>query len=331
MAFTLVDYLKIAKTSLRAGVIKNLLRYSDLIGLVPFENVDALKILQKRWKTLPDVSWRDIGGAFGTGTGQTEDIEEALYDIGHNIDIDKAFMRAKAVVVDPMQLQINMVTQSISYEFNDKVINGSPVVDAKAVWGLKYRVGLLPASQTIYGDAAGNGTGAETRVLASSANMQWFLDQLDNLIDAVGGAPAEADPVVTALLMNKKTYQGVRSIMRRQKLLDVTQDQFGRRINSYMGVRLIDVGLKKDKSTEIITNTEDPGDGGSDSSSVYAVRIGSANDEAFTGIQLFPLETNDIGLLEAGNAFRVNVDWMIGFLGLSDYYAARLQGFLMAA
>jgi len=162
--------------------------------------------------------------------------------------------------------------------------------------------------------------------------MQNFLDDLNALINRVGGAVAhehDDDPQIV-LLMNRRTFEGVTSILRRQKLLDVTQDQFGRRHFSYMGSRLIDVGLKADKSTQIITDTE-AATAGNVSSSVYAVKLGAPEDEALTGIELYPLETNDVGLVEAGTAYRSSVDWLIGFLAVSDYYAARLYKFQMTA
>jgi len=112
MAVTLVDYLKAAKTPFRASIIQNLLRYSDLMGLVPFESVEGLKIKARRWETLPSVSWLDIGGSFGTGTGEIEELEEALYWIGHNIDIPKPIMRAKNQVVDPMVMLSTSTTSS---------------------------------------------------------------------------------------------------------------------------------------------------------------------------------------------------------------------------
>lgn len=332
MGVTLNEYLKTVETDLRAGVIKNLLRYSDLIGLVRFETISGLRAKALRWMTLPDVTWRDLNDDYGTGTGTVEEIEEALYDLGHYVDIEKLFIEAKDHVVDPMVLQINMVTQSLSFEFNDKFINGSPIVDPKGVWGLAYRISKLPASQTMYLDANGDGTGATLKVLAAGdANKKIFIDKLDELIDLVGGVSAHEPDRVTAILMNKKTFQNVRSILRDLNWLNQSKDQFGRTIYDYAGARLIDVGLKADKATGIILNTETFGNSESSGSSMYAVNLTGGDSEGFFGVQLHPLKTDDVGILESRTKYRTVINWPIGFMGLSDYYAARACGFEMAA
>jgi hypothetical protein len=124
--------------------------------------------------------------------------------------------------------------------------------------------------------------------------------------------------------MNKKMLLCLRAVLRAEKLLDNTKDMFDRVVDVYQGCRLVDIGVKADQTTEIITNTEDP-DGlyTSDiSTSIYAVKFGIG--EFLWGIQEYPMEVTDKGLLEAMPVYRTEVDWPLGLAHIDPRSIARL-------
>lgn len=110
---------------------------------------------------------------------------------------------------------------------------------------------------------------------------------------------------------------------------------------------MIDVGLKSDLATEIITGTEDPGDAGNDSTSIYVVRFGGISHKDASGqttvmdddglrlIQLKGTSLSPYDLPEptAGNApiIAQRIDWAIGLRQAGRYSVVRLKGFKMAA
>jgi hypothetical protein len=215
-----------------------------------------------------------------------------------------------------------MKLKAMAFEWNDTFINGNEVtVDEDEFNGLKYRVGQFPERQRIYTDASGDGTGAALLVLSTAATQHQLLDALHEASHNVGGADA--------FFMNEKTYLYLSSILRRQSLLDTTQDSFDRAINSFLGAPLIDVGLKADGSTEIITNTETDASG-NDATSIYAVKFGL--DEGLVGLQLDNLDAYVVTEeLDSKPAKRIRIDWANGLATLGDYCICRIMGFEMAA
>jgi len=134
--------------------------------------------------------------------------------------------------------------------------------------------------------------------------------------------------------MNENTLLQFEAALRRTspQLLSVNKDSFDREITSFGGIPMIDVGLLSDKSTEIITSTEDPGDGGNDATSIYALRIDT--DDGLCGLQKegsTPEPYDPLGgaELESGPQYLRRIDWAVGLLNISNYCIARIKGFRM--
>lgn len=331
MAITLADLAKQEKSPLKKGVLLNLLRYSNLLGLVPFENADSLTNIVVRWKTLPSTGFRKIGGTYSESTGTTEQITEGVYALGGEIKFDRVFDMVKNTIEDPKVTQTKMKSKAIAFSFNDYFINGDHAVDADGFEGLNKRIAsYLPTRQNLALSAAFDPT-------ASTANEHTLVDNLHNLIDLAGlrkgstvkyggkgTTPAGTDG---ALLMNRDTFLGVARVLRRLSLLDTTQDNFGREISLFDSIPLVDVGLKADQSTEIIANTY--GAGGNETR-IFAVRFGT--DDGLTGIQLNnpdaydPIAAGEGAGNTTGPQKLLRIDWWVGLAGFGSYYAARLTG-----
>ena len=314
MAVTIADLAKQSKDPLQASVLENLLRYSDLLNLLPFENVTALTSVVVRWATLPRADFRKLNAGYTEGSGQTEQIEEGIKIMGGDVDIDRMFDRVTNVIQPVATTQTLMKLKAMAYNFNYYFIAGSPTVDANGFYGIDYRVSTLPSRQKF---ALGT-AGTPFDVTSSTANEHKFLDGLHKLNKVVGGADA--------YFMNEAMWLGVSGVLRRLGLLDTTKDSYDREFVSFMGAPLIDIGLKADQTTEIITDTQDPGDGGDDTTSIYAVKFGS--DEGLTGIQLNDLEAYWVGgdnhELEDKPVRRLRIDWGVGLAGFGSYYAAQM-------
>jgi len=127
--------------------------------------------------------------------------------------------------------------------------------------------------------------------------------------------------------MNKKMLLALRSILRKEKLLDNTRDMFDRIVDVYQGVKLADIGVKADQTTEIITSTEElEAAGAAESTSIYAVKFGIG--ELLWGIQEYPLEVTDKGLLEATPVYRTELDWPLGLALADPRSIGRLYGII---
>jgi hypothetical protein len=163
---------------------------------------------------------------------------------------------------------------------------------------------------------------------ASTANARKFIDKFEEaMYKAGGGLGGEA----RIALMNEGIYWGFGRVLRYLSvsggpLLDLTKDQFGREQLTYKGAQFVDVGLKVDQSTEIITDTEDPGDGGNDGTSIYFVPF--SDEQGITGIQLGGMEVYDPlsgGERESKPTKLVRIDWWCGLAGFGSYGPTRLS------
>jgi len=284
MAVTLADVAKVSKEPLQKGILLNLLRYSDILGILPFEQAAALDNIVVRWAELPAVASRKIGGAYTESTGTTEQLTEAIRPMGGDVDVDKILEALPNVLEKPSVTQINMKTKALAFYFNYLFINGGPTVDADAFNGLEYRVEQLDKVRS--GQKLVIGTmGTPYDPTVSTATEHVFIDKLHDLDALVGGA--------SAFFCNKGVRMGVGRVLRRAGVLDTTRDQFDRTVY-----------------------------GGTDTTSIYAVRFGQP--EGLVGVQLNQLDaylvTNE---LEAQPSKRWRIDWVVGLAGFGDNYAAR--------
>jgi len=320
MAFTVNDYAKQETDPLRKGILMNLLRYSNVIGLVPFEDVNSLDSIAVRWETLPEAAFRKINDGYTEGSGRTEQITESVKGLGGDVDFDRVFDKVSNYIEHPRVTQTKMKTKATAFVFNYYFVRGSPVLDADGFYGLEYRVDNLPARQKFALGAAGTPYDCTVDV----AHEHGFLDGLHELNALVGGADA--------YFCNFGMRLGLGKVLRRLGLLDTTKDQFDREVYGFGGAPIIDVGLQHDQATEIIIDTEDPGDGVGDTTSIYAVKFGL--DDGLIGIQLDNLEAYWVGgdehELEAKPAKRLRIDWWVGLAGFGSYYAARMYNLMPA-
>jgi len=314
MAVTLNDLAKLSREPLRTMVIEDLVRDSDLLAIVPFESINTLETIVTSWDTLPSVGFRKIGGGYTESSGTHKQDKYAVKPMGIDIDIDNLLLKQAETFQKLDAAQIQMALKSVACTFAYYFIKGSPAVDADGFYGLEYLVDTLPARQKFALGTAGTPYDAT----ADAAHEQAFLDGLHRLSKVVGGADA--------FFMNEEMYLGVGKVLRRANLLDVTKDQYDRTFKTFGKGKLIDVGLQSDQATEIITDTEDPGDEGDDTTSIYAVRFDET--DGLTAIQNGELDAYWVGgddhELEAKPGKRIRIDWAVGLAPAGRYCIARM-------
>jgi hypothetical protein len=313
--FTLVELSKIETDTLRKSVIDALLMESNLMEMVPWETIGALATTVVRMGTLPSVGFRKVNEGYTIGTGALEQKVEHISLMGGYFDTDKAIARARNTIASARAITQVMMTKAIAYKFNDKFINGNPESDPEEFKGLKERVSDLYdegyTGQLVDFECDGVG------ILNSSTHSHDFLNFLDKLIYQIKGHNPDY------LLMNSKMLLALRAVLRKEKLLDKTKDSFDRYIDMYGGARLIDIGVTADQTTEIIPEVETAAGAatGGESTSIYACKFGIG--EFLWGIQEYPLEVEDKGLLKDKPIYRTEMDWPLGLAMADPYSIAR--------
>lgn len=324
MAYTLAQLAKLEVDPLRKYVIMNLLRDAKLMELIPWVNVDSLTVAATRWRVLPTVAFRAINAAYTANEGDTEQVWESLYIMGGEIYFDRIFAKIKNVIVDPMKQQSDMKLKAMALNFNDYLCNGDGATDPLGFVGLKKRVALMPASQTIrYAGVAGGSTAA-LDVTASVANVITFFKKLEEQVAYTRAGD------VNAILCNLAMKLGIGHAARfvnasGGSMLGIAKDSFDRDIPTYRGIPIVDAGLKRDQSTSIITDAEVADDSGGDMSSIYTMAFGE--QDGITGIQLPPgIEAYDPlngGESPTAPAVMKRFEWVLGLAGFGSYGLTR--------
>lgn len=321
MPVTLAHIAKLQTDPLKKSILMNMLRRISLMEVLPFENISSLRVAGLRWRNLPSVEWRQINEGYTQSYGDVEQVWESVFGMGGDFQFDRVLDKiTPSLITDPKQLQIDMKLEALKIQFNNYFINGSPAVDADGFYGLKWRIAQMPTRQTLY--FAGS-TSAPLDPTASAANARLFFDRLEEMKQYT------ADGNVGAWLCNLGIKLGFGRVARYLQAsganwLAVTKDTFERDIPTMWGAPIYDVGLLKDQTTEIITNTETAGDAGADSTSIYSVSFDSMN--GVTGAQLSEPEVYDPltgGEMETLPSKMMRLDWWVGLVSMGSYGAAR--------
>lgn len=317
MAVTLADHAKQAANEgklVLAEIADWFLMESNVLQIIPWATNPQLAMQITSMLTLPTIGTRKINASFSESTGKFDQKIEGKYIFGHDIDVDVVLEKANP---GERQTQRRMSAKAMAFSFNDMFINGDPASDQFK--GLSMRVDDVYTAnytdQYIDGGSATTGKG----VLYDTTERQYFIDKVAQLIHAI----SEHRP--DALFMNSKLYLCFESAMRRESLLKQTEDMFGRIINMFQNIPLIDIGIKADQSTEIITNAEKLS-GGSDETSMYAVKYGE--NEYLWGMQQDTLEVRDLGEVDDTPVFRDRVEWVVGLAVSNPRSIARAYGFV---
>ena len=94
------------------------------------------------------------------------------------------------------------------------------------------------------------------------ANYNAFLDEMDAFISAMDGTPS-------MLMMNREMLIKLRSIARRAGYYERTKDDFGRVVETYAGVPMLDMGkfYNGDETVDVVSTDEGK-------TAIYAVGLG---------------------------------------------------------
>ena len=320
---TLAQLAQVETDPMKKWIELNILRECKVMERLPFENVSSLQVRAAFWETLPTGgTWRSVNEGYSSAEdGQIGDAWEALYGFGGDITFDTVLEKVKNTIKDPIQMQMEGKLKSMALDWNYTFINGDQGTDPNQFNGLKKRVSLMPSRQTVY--AAGS-TSAPVDPTATAAIARGFMNNINKAWRYCNAGN------VNMILCNEDFIVGFSRVLALMQssgnYLSVTKDEYGREEVSYRGVPFVDMGLKKDMTTEVISNTETAGDGGADSMSVYFVSVNT--QDGIYGIQLNPFQAYDPlsgGEMESKPSKLRRVDWWNGLATFGRYGITRLR------
>lgn len=314
MALTLAEAAKLSDNDLQAGVIETFILEGRILDRIPLLPIEGNAYAYNEEASLPGVEFRAVNAGFSESTGTVNPKSETLVILGGDADVDRFIQQTRSNKTDQRETQTRMKVKAATYKFQDAFINGDTAVDANSFDGLKKR---LTGAQVL--DAATNGLPV---VGTTSADRHAFFDQIDALLAAAGLTGNDNG----ALYMNQMILGKFKSAARREGGWQMQRDDFGRSIDTYNGVPILDIGKKAD-GTLIIPQTETQGTS-SVASSIYAVRFGEdEGDRAVTGLTNGGVQVRDMGELETKPALRTRIEFYCG-VAVFGPGAARLRGVL---
>lgn len=264
---------------------------------------------------------RDLNVEYTPGEAKRVKKTTQAIIMGGAFEVDRVIQDTSGAI-DELVFQADEKIKATANFFTNCVINGTAVGKAaqgKATGTFDGLNTLLRDSSTEFTATADLSTSANV-----SANYNQFLDELDEFISRLDGMP-------DMLLMNRKMLSKLRGIARRAGYYESTKDDFGRVVETYNGITLMDAGVYYNGSTtvDIIADTAASSEkcGTSD---IYAVKFGL---DAFHGIS--PTGTKVItsympDLTQPGAVKKGEVELVAGIALKNTLKAGHMKGIVTA-
>jgi len=301
MALTLIESAKLAlgrDEVLKATVMELYAKSSDILMTMPFEDIAGNALAFNREKTLPNIGFRGVNEGYTEGTGEVENITEALAIAGGDIDVDKFLVDTGGA--GQRASQEGMKIKALSLSLTKEVLKGDVTTTPKGFDGLQVR---CTGDQLIANSTAASGAALS-------------LTKLDELIDAV------EDP--TNLIMNKAMRRKLSQAARTSTVggyITYDLDAFGRRVTKYNDLPIL-IADKDNTNTDILPFTEAAASGSSVTTSIYCV---SFAENGVMGLQNQEMQVRDLGEQESKPVYRTRVEWYITLAILRPRASARLR------
>lgn len=251
----------------RGSFLLDSLTFDDTIS--PGTGGSTLTYGYIRTKTPSTCAIRKINEEYTPGHAVREKKTAEAVILGGSFEIDRVIAETDGAV-DEVNFQIKEKVKAGVNTFHNLVINGSHVASSDegfvpdAFDGLNK---ILTGSQTEYTTDIDISTSAFV-----DSKFNEVLDELDGFISKLDGRPS-------MLLMNNKMLTKLRACARRAGYYSHTEDAFGKKVETYDGIPMLDAGyfFNGSQTQEVI-----PCDV-SGKTSIYAVVLGL---DAFHGISV---------------------------------------------
>ena len=253
----------------RASFLMDRLTYDNTIS--PGTGGSTLTYGYIQLKTPSTAGVRTINSEYTANEAKRQEKTAKAVILGGSFQVDRVIANTSGAV-DEIQFQLNQKILAGRNYFHNLVINGTSASSgagyvANTFDGLKK---TLTGSDTEFTSAVDLSTSA-----MMDANYNAFLDELDSFLGELDGTP-------DMLLMNNKMLTKLRSIARRAGYWAQTRDEFGRVVDTYNGIPMLDLGKYYNGSGTVdVVDTSAPSTGAFGMTSIYAVCLGL---DAFHGI-----------------------------------------------
>lgn len=249
MAITLEQAKLNTTDALQIGVIDEFRKSNFIINNMIFDDAispltgGTLTYSYNRLKTEPTADFRDINSEYVSSEVLKERVTTDLAVFGGSFKLDRVLDSLNGAV-DEVSLQIAQKIKASAALFNDTVINGDYALNSKGFDGLEK---AITGSDTEYfpTDIIDLSTSASV-----DENWKVFLDELDEFLMGLDDTPSFIGG-------NTKLIAKIRACARRAGTYTVTVDSFGKNVDTYNGLPLVDLGSKTATNKPVCEIDED--------------------------------------------------------------------------
>lgn len=303
MALTIVEAAKLNPGDVvRTAIVEMYARNSDILRVLPFENIAGNALKYNREDILPGVGFRGVNEGFTESVGVLNPITESLVIAGGDLDVDRFITQTMGA--NQRSVQEGLKVKALAHRWTLAFIKGDSSADPREFDGLQRRI---PAGSSQLIDAG-----------ATSGGDALSLFKLDTLISKVDDA--------NYLIMNNTLALRLAAAARNTAVggfISFDLSEFGTRVQTYNGIPIL-IAKEDNAGNDILPFSEpNPGGGAAASTSIYAV---SFMDGGVTGIQNQDISVRDLGELEAKPVYRTRVEWYASIAIMSGRSVARLRG-----
>lgn len=323
MAITLAEAKVGMADKVDQQIIDMFRRSSLLLDQMPFDNVispgtggSTLTYGYIQLKTPSTASVRTIGGEYTPGEAKKEEKTTNAIIMGGAFQMDRVLQNT-AGAADELAFQAEQKIKATANYFHNLVINGT-----SASTGDGYVTDTFDGLKKMLSGTVNEITSQVSLKTSTDLdeNYNAFLDEMDSFISCLDGTPS-------MLLMNRSMLVKLRSIARRAGYYERSQDDFGRTVETYAGIPMVDMGqYYNGTSVEDVVATDENG-----MTAIYAVALGL---DGFHGIspmgdgvvQSYLPDLNAPGAVKTGE-----VELVAGVALKNTLKAAVLKGIAISA
>lgn len=271
-------------------------------------------------KTPSTAAIRAINSEYTAGEAKREEKTAKAVIMGGSFEVDRVLQNTSGAV-DELAFQAQQKIKATSNYFHNLVINGT-----SAASGAGFVTSTFDGLRKLL---TGTSNALTTDIDLSSAakldsNSNAFIDQLDQLVHAIDGE-------TSMLLMNDDMLLKVRAAARRAGYYERTKDDFGRVVETFAGIPLMDAGKYYNGTNSVdVIGTSAATQSANGTTSIYAVSIGL---DGFHGIS--PTGNSVISsympdMTAPGAVKKGEVELVAGVVLKNTLKAAVLDGIIMS-
>lgn len=320
MAITLEEAKVSMADHVDQAVIDEFQRSSYMLQRLTFDNAvspgtggSTLVYGYTQLKTPSTAAFRALNTEYTKSEAKRVEKTAKLKIFGGAFDLDRVIIDTSGAV-DELNFQMKQKIEAASNLFHYTVINGDSTKKTDEFDGLAKLIKGSSTEQTV------TDMDLSTSALMTT-NAQSFLDMLDDFVALIDGKP-------DAFLVNSKMLTKIKGIARRTGYYSRLEDAFGRTVDTWDNIPLVDMGKFYDGSKTVDVIGTDSSTGAAD---IYAVKFGLDAFHAVSPVGNKVIATHLPDLKEPGVLKEGDVEMVAAVVLKNSLKAGVLHGVQIAA